>query len=125
MAAQSIAGKYFKFALYLVVVVLVNIAGITLFFRIDLTANKLYSLAAASKKVAADLSEPLTIKIFFTRDLPPPHNNTERYLHDLLEEYAVYAGKLFNYRFSIIRSVLSFSRFSYCSIGAQAGRALN
>ncbi len=99
MAAQSIAGKYFKFALYLVVVVLVNIAGITLFFRIDLTANKLYSLAAASKKVAADLSEPLTIKIFFTRDLPPPHNNTERYLHDLLEEYAVYAGKLFNYRF--------------------------
>lgn len=99
MAGKRIAGKYVKFALYLIVVVLVNIAGITLFFRIDLTADKLYSLAAASKKVAAGLSEPLTIKIFFTRDLPAPHNNTERYLHDLLEEYAVYAGKFLNYRF--------------------------
>ena len=28
-----------------------------------------------------------------------PYNNIERYLRDLLEEYAVYAGKYFNYRF--------------------------
>ena len=45
------------------------------------------------------LSEPLTIHVFFTRNLPAPHNSTERYLHDLLAEYAVYAGKNFNYRF--------------------------
>jgi ABC-2 type transport system permease protein len=31
--------------------------------------------------------------------LPAPHNNTERYLRDLLEEYAIYANKYFNYRF--------------------------
>jgi ABC-type uncharacterized transport system involved in gliding motility auxiliary subunit len=99
MGGKNKTGKYVKFAVYLVVVILVNIAGITLFFRIDLTANKQYSLALASKKMAAGLSEPLTIKVFFTRDLPAPHNNTERYLHDLLEEYAVYAGKYFNYRF--------------------------
>jgi len=100
MAGKNKTGKYIKFAVYLVVVVLVNIAGITLFFRIDLTANKQYSLALASKKMASGLSEPLTIKVFFTRDLPAPHNNTERYLHDLLEEYAVYAGKFFNYLLS-------------------------
>ncbi|MBF0572316.1 MAG: Gldg family protein [Desulfamplus sp.] len=83
----------------MVVVVLVNIAGITLFFRADLTSNKIYSISDASYKVVSTLSEPLTIKVFFTKNLPAPHNNTERYLHDLLEEYAAQSGKLFNYRF--------------------------
>ncbi|MEJ2149906.1 MAG: GldG family protein, partial [Chloroflexota bacterium] len=74
-------------------------AGITLFFRADLTANKIYSISDASKKVVATLSEPLTIKVFFTRDLPAPYNNTERYLHDLFEEYAIYGNQFFNYQF--------------------------
>ena len=92
-------GKYYRFGLYLVVVVLVNLAGITLFFRADLTRNGVYSLSAASREAVETLSEPLTIKVFFTQDLPAPHNNTERYLRDLLEEYAVHSNRYFNYRF--------------------------
>ena len=92
-------GKYIKFLVYLVVIVLINIAGLTFFFRADLTSNRLYSLSAASKKVVSTLAEPLTIKVFFTKDLPAPHNNTERYLHDLLEEYALSSNRHFNYRF--------------------------
>jgi ABC-type uncharacterized transport system involved in gliding motility auxiliary subunit len=99
MSSGKRSGQYFKFIIYLAVVVLVNIAGITLFFRVDLTANKIYSISDASKKVVATLSEPLTIKVFFTKDLPPPYNNTERYLHDLFEEYAIYGNQFFNYRF--------------------------
>lgn len=92
-------GKYIKLLLYLVAIVLINIAGLTLFFRADLTSNRLYSLSAASKKVVSTLAEPLTIKVFFTKDLPAPYNNTERYLHDLLEEYALSSNRYFNYRF--------------------------
>ncbi len=99
MAFGKKSGQYLKFIIYLVVVVLANIAGITLFFRADLTANKIYSISKASKEVVATLSEPLSIKVFFTKDLPPPYNNTERYLHDLFDEYAIYANKFFNYRF--------------------------
>lgn len=91
--------KYFKFILYAAVVILVNIAGITLFFRADLTANKIYSLSPASKEAVATLNEPLSIKVFFSKDLPAPHNNTERYLKDLLEEYASKGGTFFNYSF--------------------------
>ena len=65
----------------------------------DLTANKVYSISEASRKVVGTLSEPLTIKVFFTKDLPAPHNNTERYLRDLLAEYAIYANKFLNYSF--------------------------
>ncbi|MDP2644380.1 MAG: Gldg family protein [Desulfobacterales bacterium] len=99
MDARHPAEKYFKFIIYLVVIVLVNLAGASLFYRIDLTENQSYSISRASRKVVSGLSEPLTINVFFTRNLPAPHNNTERYLHDLLEEYALYANSYFNYRF--------------------------
>ena len=92
-------GRYGTFAAYLAAVILINAAGMTLFFRIDLTRNDMYSLSTASKKVVSTLSEPLSIKVFFTRNLPAPHNATERYLRDLLAAYAGYAGRYFNYRF--------------------------
>ena len=91
--------KYMKFSIYLLVLVLLNLAGLTLFFRWDLTSNRIYSLSPTSKQVVATLQEPLTIKVFFTKNLPAPYNNTERYLHDLLEEYALHANRNFNYRF--------------------------
>ncbi len=92
-------GKYAKFLLYGIAVVLVNVAGVTLFFRADLTQNRFFSLAPASRKAVSTLSEPLTIHVFFTQNLPAPHNQTERYLRDLLEAYAAAANRFFNYRF--------------------------
>ena len=99
MGIQKRYSKYIKLCIYLVIIVLVNVAGMTLFFRVDLTENGIYSISEASKKVVSTLSEPLTINVFFTKNLPAPHNNTERYLHDLLEEYAIHANSYFNYKF--------------------------
>jgi len=59
----------------------------------------LFSLSEASERVVSTLSEPLTIKVFFTNNLPAPHNNTEQYLHDLLDEYAAKGSKYFNCQF--------------------------
>jgi ABC-2 type transport system permease protein len=91
--------KYIKFVIYVIVVVLINVVGMTLFFRADLTKNDVYSISEASRRVVSTLSEPLTIDVFFTKNLPAPHNNTERYLQDLLKEYSNYANRYFNYRF--------------------------
>ncbi|MDY6838273.1 MAG: Gldg family protein [Thermodesulfobacteriota bacterium] len=99
MGLKDRSAKYVRFFAYLAVIVLVNVAGITLFFRWDLTGNKIYSISKASQEVVSTLSEPLTINVFFTKNLPAPHNNTERYLHDLLQEYAIYGNQYFNYRF--------------------------
>lgn len=99
MGQKQMVGKYIKFIIYILVIVLLNVAGLTLFFRLDLTKNKVYSLSEASRKVVRTLSEPLTINIFFTKNLPAPYNNVERYLQDLLGEYAVQSNKYFNYRF--------------------------
>lgn len=91
--------KYYKFGLYLVVVILINLVGLTLFFRTDLTSNGLYSLSKASQEAVSSLKQPLTIKVFFTKNLPAPYNTVETYLHDLLEEYEIHGNKYLNYQF--------------------------
>jgi ABC-2 type transport system permease protein len=99
MSDPKPSAAYFKFGLYLLVVVLINVAGITLFARLDLTRGQSYSLSEVSRKVVSSLSEPLTINVFFSRNLPAPYNTVEQYLRDLLEEYAVQGNRFFNYRF--------------------------
>ncbi|MEJ2723965.1 MAG: Gldg family protein [Deltaproteobacteria bacterium] len=99
MGLRGTSSRTIKFLAYGVVVVLANMVGLSLFARVDLTKDKLYSISEASREVVSTLSEPLTIKVFFTKNLPAPHNNTERYLHDLLGEYSQYANRYFNYRF--------------------------
>jgi ABC-type uncharacterized transport system involved in gliding motility auxiliary subunit len=98
-ASTERSSKYIKLLLYIVVIILVNVAGVTLFYRGDLTKNQVYSLSDVSKKVVSTLSEPLTIEVFFTKNLPAPHNNTEQYLRDMLQEYSLHGNKYFNYRF--------------------------
>ncbi|HXK46090.1 MAG TPA: Gldg family protein [Deltaproteobacteria bacterium] len=90
---------YGKFIVYLAAVVLVNLVAATLFFRFDLTSARVYSLSNVSREVVGSLREPLTINVFFTRNLPAPYNTVEQYLKDLLGEYALHANTYFNYRF--------------------------
>jgi ABC-2 type transport system permease protein len=99
MEIKKDTSRYLKFGVYVVAVVLINIAGLSLFTRVDLTGNRVYSLSRVSKQVVSTLSEPLTINVFFTKDLPAPYNTVERYLSDLLDEYSIYGGNNFNYRF--------------------------
>ena len=55
--------------------------------RIDLTENGLFSLAEGSERLAASLDDRLEVTAYFTEDLPPPFNATERHVRDLLSEY--------------------------------------
>ncbi len=90
---------YIKFGFYLLAVVLINLAGMTLFARFDLTRDGIYSLSEASQTSVSTLSEPLTLHVFFSRNLPAPYNSIEQYLRDLLEEYALRANRMLSYRF--------------------------
>jgi ABC-2 type transport system permease protein len=99
MEKEKKLNRYYKFFAYLLLFILLNLAGTTLFFRIDLTKDGLYSISDVSKKVVSNLTEPLTIHVFFTKNLPAPYNNIERYLHDLLTEYGTYGNRYFNYQF--------------------------
>lgn len=91
--------KYIKFGLYLIIVVLVNLVCFSSFQRFDLTKNNIYSLSEVSQTSLTQLTDPLTINVFFSGNLPAPYNSIETYLRDLLAEYALTANRYFKYNF--------------------------
>lgn len=102
--SQTRLVKFFSrggdFWLYLIVIVLLNVVGITAYLRFDLTANGAYSLSPVSVRTVRHIRDPLSIKVFFSSDLPAPYNSVDRYVRDLLAEYGNAArGSGFSYEF--------------------------
>jgi len=80
--------------------IILNLISTHLFGRIDLTENKVYTLSPVTKQILRDLKEPLTVKAYFTRDLPAPYNNTARFVEDQLAEMKAYGRG--NFRFELV-----------------------
>lgn len=81
------------------VVVAANVLGVFLHLRVDNTEKDLFSLSQGSKDVVSRLDDQMEIRAYFSEDLPPPHNSTERYLRDLLSEYRDAASGRITLRF--------------------------
>jgi gliding-associated putative ABC transporter substrate-binding component GldG len=76
-----------------------NVVSVFLFGRLDMTRDKQFTLSDASKSVLDGLTEPLTVRAYFTADLPPPYGSNARYVRDLLDEYYNNGGGNFRYEF--------------------------
>lgn len=85
--------------LVLGILILLNIISIRLFGRLDLTKQKVYTLSDASKKLVAAFDDRVTIRAYFTEDLPSPYNNNRRVVLDILNEYKAYARGNLQYEF--------------------------
>ncbi len=71
------------------ILVLLNVLGTSFRSpRIDLTRTGMFSLAEGSERLAAGLTDRVEVTAYFTENLPPPFNATERQVRDLLSEYA-------------------------------------
>src|SRR5574344_193309 len=87
------------FVLFVIALVLANLVASRAFVRCDLTGPKSYSLSPASVQVVKTLEEPLSIKVFFSPNLPAPYNSVDQYVRDILVEYKGKANKNFSYEF--------------------------
>lgn len=67
--------------------VLLNVLSVFYYTRIDLTERRLHSLSDGTKRLLSNLEDRLTVRAYFSKDLPPPFNSHERAVRDLLEEY--------------------------------------
>ena len=63
---------WIRWAAWALVLILVNTAASTLFFRVDLTKNRVHSLSSASIDAVSRLEEPLTITVYLSASLPAP-----------------------------------------------------
>lgn len=73
------------------ILILLNIVSVRLFGRLDLTKNNIFTLSDASKNLVKSLDDRLTVKAYFTEELPAPYNNVRRTVLDQLNEYKAYA----------------------------------
>lgn len=85
--------------LFAVALLLLNLVASKAFFRLDLTGPKSYSLSRNSIETVKNLEEPLSIKVFFSKNLPAPYNSVETYVRDILVEYKSKANKNFTCEF--------------------------
>ena len=84
------------FCLFLILLVLLNFVGSNAYVRADLTKQKSYSLSKASKTLVKNLDEPVSIRVFFDKNLPAQYSAISQYVEDLLDEYKRAANKNFS-----------------------------
>lgn len=84
--------QFIRVLLILAILIVINFISVRLFFRVDLTKNNVYTLSDASKSLVGSLDDRLTVKAYFTDDLPAPYNNNRRMVLDMLNDYRAYAN---------------------------------
>lgn len=100
MASRNLRNQsILQLLLLLLILVFVNVVASSLFTRFDFTAEKRYSLSQSSKKIASDLKDVVSFKIYLDGDLPPAFKRLRNSTRELLDEYRIYAGENIQYEF--------------------------
>ena len=81
------------------IVLIANVLSNQLYFRLDFTEDKRYTLSKATKNILKDLDDVVTVKAYFSEDLPPQLTNHRRDLEDMLIEYENYSSGNVVYEF--------------------------
>lgn len=90
---------YTTTGLIICIVLIVNLLANEYHLRIDLTEDRQYSLSDATEDILDGLEEPVTIKAYFSKDLPPNVSKTRQDFQDLLVEYSNLANGEVVYQF--------------------------
>ncbi len=81
------------------IILLVNLVGNKIFFRLDFTEDQRYSLSDATKDILKNLNEPVTVTAYFSEDLPPDVAKVREDFREMLIEYDSYSGGMVVYEF--------------------------
>lgn len=81
------------------IVVVINVLSEQFSFRIDLTADKTYTMSRATKNILRSLEEPVTVTAYFTEDIPPQLLKARKDFKNMLVEYANIADGNLVYEF--------------------------
>ena len=81
------------------ILLLVNLIGNKLYFRLDFTADQRYSLSKASEDILSSLEDAVTVTAYFSEDLPPDIARVRQEFRDLLTEFASRSGGMVVYEF--------------------------
>lgn len=89
-----LANAWLQLLLVIGIVVAANTWASGTFARLDLTADRVYTLDLATRALMYRLDKPLLAKVYFTGGLQAPYNNHEQILVDKLEDLRAYSKGL-------------------------------
>jgi gliding-associated putative ABC transporter substrate-binding component GldG len=69
------------------ILLVVNLISNQVFFRLDFTADKQYTLSKATKDILKEVNDVITITAYYSEDLPPQLIKSRKDFVDLLVEY--------------------------------------
>ena len=90
---------YITTALVVAILLVVNLLSNEFHLRLDFTDEKQYTLSQATKDILNDLEEPVTIKAYFSENLPPNITKARQDFQEMLVEYASLADGMLLYEF--------------------------
>ncbi|WP_291854559.1 Gldg family protein, partial [Marinilabilia sp.] len=88
-----------NFGFLLAAVLVVNVLASSLVARLDLTAEKRYTLAGISKDFLSQMEQPVFARVYLSGDLNVGFSRLSQSVEDKLDEFGVYAGSNLDYRF--------------------------
>jgi len=79
-----------QFALGFIIIILINVIGSYVFTRIDLTAEKRYSLSDATKTMLGKIDDLVFFRVYLEGDFPAGFKRLSRETKELLDEMRAY-----------------------------------
>ena len=100
MAVKSTrSNSLLQLAASAIILITLNILSSYFFTRLDLTAERRYSLSSATVKLAGELKDVVYIRIYLDGDLPPGFKRLRNATRELLDEYRIYSSENIDYEF--------------------------
>ena len=93
-------GDWLLLANGLVLVVLINLVASNLFFRIDLTEEKRFTIKEPTRKLLSDLQDDVYIEVFLEGDLNSQFRRFRKSIRETLEEFRIYSRNKVHYTFT-------------------------
>jgi ABC-type uncharacterized transport system involved in gliding motility auxiliary subunit len=90
---------YITIVLIAGILLMINLLSTEVHFRLDLTQGGQSTLSHSTRDLLNELHDPVTVKAYFSKNLPPNIGKARKDFHDLLIEYAAKAPGMIQYNF--------------------------
>src|ERR1043166_4703345 len=79
---------YISTGLVILIIVAINLVSNEFHLRLDFTEDHEYTLSKATKDILDELEDPVTVKAYFSQNLPPDIAKTRQDFQEMLIEYS-------------------------------------
>src|ERR1043166_2298771 len=88
-----------ELGMVLIVLFLLNLVLSGVFFRLDLTREKRFSLSKSSKELASKVDAQMYVKVYLEGEFPAGFKHLSRSIKEILDEFRVYSSNNIQYEF--------------------------